>query len=551
MKTNRLSKALTRVALCAMAMCGAATAGAQEAAQDSGSFQRIENDRFWTAADTVPIYSQGGGIFRFADPQTGRQRYYWYGVRYEEAEQYRLDPSVTPGGATFRSVTCYSSDDLANWRFEGDVLTRDELRENVGNRSTWVGRLGVAYVSELGRYAMFIQHAAMSSESKVLIALADSPTGNFKWHRWISMYGMIGTHNTGDQTVFTDEDTGRSYLVYSYGRGRNRIYVSEIGVKDGGVGLLDCHEVYRGAGREGNCMFKFRGKYYMCASDLYGWDASHAYWLVADDIHGPYVPKDSMEVMDGCMTDFAHVTQTGFFVTVRGTKQETVVYCGDRWADFAGNGLGYNQWCPLSFNGDRPFFNSLSAWELNAATGEWRVARGNNYVLNGSFEADRRKIPSPVKPRQEFLRGWKTEFIKGNKVTIGNPDSLTLNYFNTRDDRRHTIGEKSLNITDTKDFERRVSQQITAMPYVDLPDGTYALSATVCWGGDFDRLTMYTESGGEREARNLNRGKQGRWQRVTIKGAKVSGGRVAVGFYAKGKAGAYCRIDDVELVRAE
>ena len=551
MKTKRLSKALTRVALCAMAMCGAATAGAQEAAQDSGSFQRIENDRFWTAADTVPIYSQGGGIFRFADPQTGRQRYYWYGVRYEEAEQYRLDPSQTPGGVTFRSVTCYSSDDLVNWRFEGDVLTRDELRENVGNRSTWVGRLGVAYVKELGRYAMFIQHAAMSSESAVLIALSDSPTGRFKWHRWISMYGMIGTHNTGDQTVFTDEDTGRSYLVYSYGRGRNRIYISEIGVKDGGVGLLDCHEVYRGAGREGNCMFKFRGKYYMCASDLYGWDSSHAYWLVADDIHGPYVPKDSMEVMDGCMTDFAHVTQTGFFVTVRGTKQETVVYCGDRWADFAGNGLGYNQWCPLSFNGDRPFFNSLSAWELNAVTGEWRVARGNNYVLNGSFEADRRKIPSPVKPRQEFLRGWKTEFISGTKVTIGNPDSLTLNHFNTRDDRRHAIGEKSLNITDTKDFERRVSQQITAMPYVDLPDGTYALAATVCWGGDFDRLTMYAESGGEREARNLNRGKQGRWQRVTIKGAKVSGGRVAVGFHAKGKAGAYCRIDDVELVRVE
>ncbi len=547
---ERLTRAaLGRVAAWAVALGCCTAAVAQQAAGGEGKFLRIENDRFWTAADSVPIYSQGGGIFRFADPATGQQRYYWYGVRYEQAEQYRLDPSLTPEGVTFRSVTCYSSDDLVNWRFEGDVLTRDELRENVGNRSTWVGRLGVAYVKELGRYAMFIQHAAMSSESAVLIALADSPTGRFKWHRWISMYGMIGTHNTGDQTVFTDEDTGKSYLIYSYGRGRNRIYVSEIGVKDGGVGLLDCHEVYRGAGREGNCMFKFRGKYYMCASDLYGWDSSHAYWLVADDIHGPYVPKDSMEVMDGCMTDYAHVTQTGFFVTVRGTKQETVVYCGDRWADFAGNGLGYNQWCPLSFNGDRPFFNSLSAWELNSKTGEWRVAPGNNYVLNGSFEADRRKIPSPVKPRQEFLRGWTTEFIVGTKVVNGNPDSLTLNYFNTRDDRRHVTGEKSLNITDTRDFDRRVSQQITAMPYVDLPDGTYSLSATVCWDGDFDRLVMYAESGGEREARNLTRAKRGRWERLSIKELKVSGGRAVVGFRAKGKAGAYCRIDDVELVR--
>ncbi len=549
---ERLTRAaLGRVAAWAVALGCCTAAVAQQAAGGEGKFLRIENDRFWTAADSVPIYSQGGGIFRFADPATGQQRYYWYGVRYEQAEQYRLDPSLTPEGVTFRSVTCYSSDDLVNWRFEGDVLTRDELRENVGNRSTWVGRLGVAYVKELGRYAMFIQHAAMSSESAVLIALADSPTGRFKWHRWISMYGMIGTHNTGDQTVFTDEDTGKSYLIYSYGRGRNRIYVSEIGVKDGGVGLLDCHEVYRGAGREGNCMFKFRGKYYMCASDLYGWDSSHAYWLVADDIHGPYVPKDSMEVMDGCMTDYAHVTQTGFFVTVRGTKQETVVYCGDRWADFAGNGLGYNQWCPLSFNGDRPFFNSLSAWELNSKTGEWRVAPGNNYVLNGSFEADRRKIPSPVKPRQEFLRGWTTEFISGTKVVNGNPDSLTLNYFNTRDDRRHVTGEKSLNITDTRDFDRRVSQQITAMPYVDLPDGTYSLSATVCWDGDFDRLVMYAESGGEREARNLTRAKRGRWERLSIKELKVSGGRAVVGFRAKGKAGAYCRIDDVELVRVK
>lgn len=535
----------------AAAMAVTPAAAAQEGTAGSGSFQRIENDRFWTAADSVPIYSQGGGIFRFADPATGEQRYYWYGVRYEEAEQYRQDPSVTPTGVTFRSVTCYSSSDLVNWRFEGDVLDRNELRENVGNRSTWVGRMGVAYLKDIGKYAMFIQHAAMSSESAVLIALSDTPTGRFKWHRWISMYNLIGTHNTGDQTVFTDEDTGKSYLVYSYGRGRNRIYISEIGVRGGMVGLLDCHQVYKGAGREGNCMFKFRGKYYMCASDLYGWDASHAYYLVADDIHGPYVPTDSMEVMDGCMTDYAHVTQTGFFVTVRGSKQETVVYCGDRWADFAGNGLGYNQWCPLSFNGDRPFFNSLSDWELNATTGEWRVGPANNYVLNGSFEADRRSIPNPVKPRQEFLRGWKTEFISGNKVTIGNPDSLTLNHFNTREDRRHVVGEKSLNITDVVDFERKVSQQITAMPYVDLPDGTYSLSATVCYGGDFDRLVMYAESGAGREARNLNRGKQGRWQQVRIKEVKVSGGRMAVGFHAKGKAGAYCRVDDVALVRVK
>ena len=543
-----MRKTILRLLACA-ALAAQTAAGAQTAATGGDGFQTIRNDRFWTVADTVPIYSQGGGIFRFSDPATGQEKYYWYGIHYEEADQYISDQTVTPPGVTFHSVTCYSSTDLVNWHFEGDVLDRDELRENVGNRTRWVGRMGVAYVKELGKYAMFIQHSATSSEAQVLIALADSPTGRFKWHRWISMYNLIGTHNTGDQTVFTDEDTGKSYLVYSYGKGRNRIYVSEIGVVGGGVGLLDCRQVYKGAGREGNCMFKYNGKYYMCASNLYGWDSSHAYYMVADNIYGPYTPKDSMEVMDGCMTDYAHVTQTGFFVTVRGTEQETVVYCGDRWADFAGNGLGYNQWCPLSFNGDRPFFNSLNEWQLNAATGEWRVGQGNNYVLNGSFEADRRKIPCPVKPRQDYLRGWETEFIKGTKVTFDNPDSLTLNYLNSQDDRRHVVGEKSLNITDVVDFERKVSQTITTMPYVDLPDGTYTMRARVRYGGRFDRLVMYAESGGKRETCNLNRGKQDNWRGMYIKKVEVVGGHVEVGFYAEGRAGAYCRVDDVELVR--
>ena len=49
------------------------------------SFGRITNDRFYTCTDGTPIYSQGGGIFRFTDPATGRERFYWYGAFYREA----------------------------------------------------------------------------------------------------------------------------------------------------------------------------------------------------------------------------------------------------------------------------------------------------------------------------------------------------------------------------------------------------------------------------------------------------------------------------------
>src|SRR4051812_28964619 len=87
----------------------------------------IKNDVFWYTKDGRPINSQGGGIFRFVDPSTGKKKYYWYGVHYKEADTYRNHPSVTLPNATFESVTCYSSTDLVNWALEGDVLTREEL----------------------------------------------------------------------------------------------------------------------------------------------------------------------------------------------------------------------------------------------------------------------------------------------------------------------------------------------------------------------------------------------------------------------------------------
>lgn len=500
----------------------------------------IKNDAFWNTKDGQPINSQGGGIFKFADPITGVQKYYWYGVHYQEADTYRNAPFVTLPNATFQSATCYSSTDLVNWTFERDVLTKAETNKS---RKTWVGRLGVAYIKELNKYAMFVQHG-----SQVLITVSDSPTGQFTWHQKINMEPMIGTTNTGDQTVFTDEDTGKSYLVYSYGQGRNKIYVSEIGVKDGKVNLLDCTQIFKGESREGNCMFKYNNKYYMFASNIYGWDASFAYYLVANDIRGPYLPTNEMLVMNGVSDDFAHVTQTGFFVNVKGSKQETVVYCGDRWANFAGNGLGYNQWFPISFDGKTPYFNSLHSWNLDAQTGLWEVANDNDFVKNGSFEADRRHIPSPVKPVQLPLTGWTTEIILGNKISLDNTTSPVLNYFNTENDRKSVIGEKSLNISDKVNFKRKISQTITSSPYVKVEDGLYTLTAKIKNSNGFGNLEMYAISNGN-QFKYSTKEENTSWQTIHITNIAVKAGKVEIGFMAEGTANASCQVDDVSLVK--
>ncbi|WP_443937214.1 family 43 glycosylhydrolase [Pedobacter sp. MW01-1-1] len=502
---------------------------------------KIKNDIFWDTADQRAIYSQGGGIFKFIDPQSKQQKYYWYGVQYAEASLYRQNPTIKYDNATFESVYCYSSLDLVNWTSERSVLTKEELAHYGGK--TWVGRLGVAYLKEIKKYAMFVQHG-----NKVLITVANSPIEEFKWYQEIDMKPLIGTSNTGDQTVFTDEDTGKSYLIYSYGRGRNKIYVSEIGVREGKIGLLDCTQVFKGESREGNCMFKYQGKYYMCASNIYGWDASYAYFLMADNIHGPYKPINNMQVMEGCENDFAHVTQTGFFVSVKGTKKETILYCGDRWADFAGNGLGYNQWLPLSFNGKKPYFNSLSAWYLNEKTGDWYIAEDNNYAINGSFEADRNRIPSAVKPVQEQLTGWITQIIEGNKISTSDVNSPTLNYFNSEKDRKSVIGEKSLQISDDVKFKRKVSQQISSVSSLPLPDGSYILSAKIKNSKGFTLLKMYATSNNYLSEQVVNQENEN-WTTIQIKKIAVKEGKIEIGIIAEGLAGAVCLLDDVSLLK--
>lgn len=500
-------------------------------------FQTITNDVFWKTTKGTPIYSQGGGIFRFPDPVTGVEHYYWYGVHYSGAESYFASPTGKTSNTGFVSVTCYQSDDLVNWTFVKDVITASSL-----GWSYWVGRLGVAYVPEAKKYALVMQY-----NNNVMISVCDSPTGAFKTHNTLDMTSMIGTPNTGDQTVFTD-DNGKSYLVYSYGSGRSRIYLSEIGVKDGKVTLLDCNQVYKGSGREGNCMFKYKGKYYICASDLYGWNSSNVYYLESSSIYGPYTPTNNMLKMPGSTSDYGHVTQTGFFYTVKGSVQETVIYCGDRWADFAGNGNGYNQWCPLSFLSNAPYFNSLSQWSLNEETGEWVVGKDNNYVKNGSFEADRVNIPSGNKPVQTYLTGWSFVVSKGNTIAVGAASSPVLNASNSSTDRAVVIGNKCLNITDAVDFSRKIYQTIVNTPFVTLNDGKYTLTAQVKSGSSFNELSMYAVSKNDTFKVDLPYS-DSKWHKIELKDVLLKGGRVEVGFMANGAANAWCRIDDVTLVR--
>jgi hypothetical protein len=470
----------------------------------------IQNDTFWKDTSGNPIYSQGGGIFKFNGV------YYWYGVKYNGAVTYYNSPTGKNSDSSFNAVTCYSSTDLVNWKFENNILTSSTPGLE---GSGWVGRLGVVYNSNTKKYVLISQFSGTNGSGE-LFATCSTPNGNFAYDHIQTSITNVVNNTTGDQTVFTDDD-GKSYLICSNSSGRSHLYVAPISTTDS-LSIGAATNVFNSSsgGREGNCMFKYNGTYYLCSSDLHGWNASHCYVISATNILGPY---SSESVMAGTDADFCHVSQTGFFTTVSGTSGTTVIFCGDRWSDFAGNGLGYNQWCPLTFSGTTPTFKSLSQWNLDAAAGTWSVGSGNNYALNPSFEADRVSMTVPA--------GWST----WTNLSSGTPNSNVS--------KGHT-GNWAWQLYNTAAYGGSVYQNVTG-----LTNGTYTLKAWVQSSGGQNTAQIFVKNFGGTELDYSIKTAISSWTQITISGINVTNGTCQIGMYADANAGNWCKVDDFTLTK--
>ena len=492
------------------------TAAADLEAADEGTFQTITNNTFWNDTAGNPIYSQGGGVFKFGDT------YYWYGVHYRGAESYRANPTRKyDGEVSFVSIPVYSSRDLVNWKFENRVATRSTAIHNGNTLAStgWLGRLGVAYNENTGKYVLATQ-AYVGGAHGVLLLQGNTPTSNFTYGYFQGQVVNSPTTGTGDQTVFTDED-GKDYLIFSNREGRSRGFVSKFRESDS-LRIEPGVEIRRGDGREGNAMFKLDGKYYHAASALHGWNTSVNYVneSTSGNIQGSY---SSEFVLPGTEMDYSHVTQTGFFVTVKGTKQTTVIYAGDRWADFAWNGIGYNQWVPITKTGARPQFHSVSQWQFNITTGEWRVGPNNNYVLNPDFQADRVAVST--------LTGW-TNFRESG------PSSFVTNNVAGANGSRF-----AMQVGAGQSYAGGARQRIT------IPAGTYKMSLYAKTSGSLSAAQMtVTDAAGN--TRTLNIPASSGFTRRELANVPLSAGAATVSIRAAGGNG-YLTVDQLALVRTD
>ena len=284
--------------------------------QAENDYQPLVQGEKWLDIAGEPINAHGAGML-FHDG-----KYYLYG-------EYKVGETVLPEWATWEcyrtdvtGVSCYSSDDLRNWKFEGWVLKAHDDPSHALHASKVLERPKVVFNASTGKFVMWAHvESADYSKAAAGVAVADSPTGPFTY------LGSFRPNDamSRDQTVFVDDD-GKAYQFAS-SENNATMYINELSddyLRPTGKFTRN----FIGESREAPAVFKRDGKYYVLTSGCSGWDPNFAQIAVADSIMGEWkVIGDPCRGNDADKTFYA---QSTYVQKVQG-KSDCYLALFDRW----------------------------------------------------------------------------------------------------------------------------------------------------------------------------------------------------------------------------
>ena len=356
-------------------------------AQPATTNNAIVPGEVWNDTEGNPINAHGGGILYHEGT------YYWYG-------EYKKGKTILPKWATWEcyrtdvtGVSCYSSQDLMNWKFEGIVLpaVKDDSSHDL-HPSKVLERPKVIYNQRTGKFVMWA-HVESADYSKACagVAVSDSPTGPFTY------LGSFRPNNamSRDQTVFVD-DNGRAYQFYS-SENNATLYISELTddyLRPSGRFTRN----FIGQSREAPAVFKHNGKYYMLSSGCTGWDPNQAELAVADSIMGPW--KVIGNPCTGPDADKTFYAQSTYVQQVMG-KKDCYIAMFDRWNKKDLENSRY-VWLPISFENGKITIPWRDQWNFDSFAQQPRFEAGKGtFLLNGkpfivkAAELHYPRIPKP------------------------------------------------------------------------------------------------------------------------------------------------------------
>lgn len=283
-----------------------------------------------------PVNAHGGGILFH------KNIYYWYG-EVKKGETWRVPKSnwenyrVNAGG-----VSCYSSKDLLNWKFENIVLpanTKDSLHDL--HSSKVIERPKVIYNKKTKKFVMWMHIDSQDyAYARAGVAVSDSPTGNFTYLNSVRPNGNMAR----DMTIFQDED-GKAYHFYS---SENNATMHIALLNDDYLShTTNDIRILIGQSREAPAVFKYNKKYYLVSSGCTGWSPNPASFASADSIMGTWT--ESINPCIGPEADKTFFSQSTFVLPLKGKKANTFLFMADKWKKLDLKNSQY-VWLPLIIN---------------------------------------------------------------------------------------------------------------------------------------------------------------------------------------------------------
>lgn len=291
----------------------------------------------WPDQDGNHIQAHGGGITKI------KNTYFWYG----ESRAKDLDPQ-------YRYVSCYSSKDLTNWKFKGNVLKMtapDSLSSN------WVlERPKVYFNKKTQKYVMYLHIDVNYKVANMGVAVSDKPTGPFQYVRRFRPLGF----ESRDIGQFIDDD-GTAYIIFE-----DR--------PSGGFRIARLSDDYMDVEKnmslikariEGGAIVNYKGLYYCLGSGLTGWKPNPNKYATATSLEGPWTEfKDIAPVEKK-----TYGAQSSMLIKVVGSKKTSVLFIGDIWKPETQWDSRY-LWMPLEIGDGKLWLPAPKPFTINMKTAE-------------------------------------------------------------------------------------------------------------------------------------------------------------------------------------
>ncbi len=310
----------------------------------------IESGTVWLDTDGNRINAHGGG-FLFH-----QGTYYWYGEHKGDSTYRNPNPKVA-NWECYRTeaggVSCYSSKNLLDWKFEGIVLKPNSTDLNSDLHPSMVlERPKVIYNEKTRKFVMWL-HVDSDDYGKAAagVAISDTPNGTFSYLGSMRPNGEMSR----DMTLYKDRD-GRAYHIYSSEHNAT-LYISLLTddyLKPSGVFTRN----FIDRSREAPAVFHRNNKYYLISSGCTGWDPNVAEYAVADSLLGAW--KVMGNPCKGPHAEKTFFSQSTFVLPVEG-QQEKYIAMFDKWNKTDLIDSRY-VWLPVRFQSDSLVIDWQDKW---------------------------------------------------------------------------------------------------------------------------------------------------------------------------------------------